>query len=283
MKKAFFILFSIALLSSCAERQTTKQRITVSIPPQKHFIEAIAGDDFEVNVMVPSGASPATYEPTPKQMVNLQSSPLYFRIGHIGFEKAWMGNIDKNHPEMKIIDLSKGLNLIESGRHQHGDHVHIGVDPHIWMSPKMVEQFSQSILSALVELRPERAETYKKNHALFIAKTEKLDKQIRQETSKISNKNFLIFHPVLRYYARDYGLNQIPLEIDGKEPGADHMKSIIDLAKKDHIQKIFIQKEFDQKHAETLSRQIDAEIIVIDPLSEQWEESLMEITQNLIR
>ncbi len=281
MKKLFAFAVIALLFTACRTQKSDKEMITVSVLPQKYFIEAIAGNDFDINVMVPSGASPASYEPSPEQMLKLQSSPLYFRIGHIGFEKAWMKNISSNHPEMKIIDLSEGLNLIEIPTEKHGDHYHYGVDPHIWLSPRLVKEFSPKILAALSELKKENSQKYQENYQKLITKIDSLDTRIKEWSAKAHNKSFLIFHPVLTYYARDYGYEQIPLEVDGKEPGLKHMKKIADQAQQKNIRKILVQKEFDMRNAKVTAEQIGGKIIQIDPLSENWPDNIIDISKKL--
>jgi zinc transport system substrate-binding protein len=177
--------------------------------------------------------------------------------------------------------LFRSLDLIEIPTEKHGDHYHYGVDPHIWLSPKLVKEFSPRILAALSKLKAENSKHYQNNYEKFISRIDSLDARIKEWSAKAHNKSFLIFHPVLTYYARDYGYEQIPLEVDGKEPGLKHMKKIADMAQQKNIHKILVQKEFDMRNAKVTADQIGGRIIQIDPLSENWPENIIDISKKL--
>jgi len=277
-----FILLFLFGTFSCQQNKTEKKEnvLTVSILPQKFFIEKIAGDDFQINVLIPLGASPATYEPTPIQMIKVSRSLAYFRIGHIQFEEAWSSKIIESAPNTKVFNLSKVVHLIQNQGHQHGDHFHAGgIDPHIWSSPKTVEKIVIELYSDLVQLAPKQEEKYKKHLNLFLNKIRALDQLATDEFTGKGDKAFMIFHPALSYLARDYGLKQIAIEMEGKEPSPSYMQHLVLEARKYNIRTIFIQKQFNKENAETLAREIGAKVVAIDPLSENW---LMEM-ENIIR
>ncbi|WP_209319782.1 metal ABC transporter solute-binding protein, Zn/Mn family [Ancylomarina longa] len=254
--------------------------LTVSILPQKFFIEQIAGDDFHVNVLIPPGASPATYEPTPLQMTKISHSMAYFRIGHIPFEEAWCDKIIESAGDIKVFDLSGDVKLIKNQGHHHGDHFHEeGIDPHIWSSPKTVEKIVQRLYLDLVQLKPNNQKKYEANLNIFLGKIRDLDILATKEFNGENMKAFMIFHPALSYLARDYGLKQIPIEMEGKEPSPAYMQHLVMEAREYNIKTIFIQKQFNKENAETLAREIGAKVVAIDPLSENW---LMEM-ENIIR
>lgn len=290
IQKLFLILITFAILACGGEKKTETKLIAVSILPQKYFIKKIAGDYFDINVMVLPGESPATYSPTPEQMVKLSKTNLYFKIGHIGFEKAWMNNLKENNPNMKVIDCSKGIGLIEGedvhdcsnhDGHHHHEHNHSGVDPHLWVSPLQALKVAENTYEALIANYPEKKELFKKNYSQLKKEIEETHLQIKNKIETTKNKSFLIFHPALSYLARDYGLNQIPIEVDGKEPGASHLKEIIDLGKKEQIKVVFIQKQFDMENAKTVAAEIGATVIQINPLDEDWNRSIMFIADEL--
>jgi len=285
MKKAFHLFIPILIFfSGCIQNQTKdkKNQITVSILPQKFFVEKIAGDKFKINVMLPPGANPATYEPTPRQMKNLSNSALYYRIGYIEFEKAWMRNIQSNNKELKVVDLSKGVNLIQGEDNWHVDHLHKGgTDPHIWMSPKSVKIQIKNIFNNLAKHDPGNKEYYRNNYQIFLAEIKELDERIENSLKNIKSRKFMIFHPALTYFARDYDLVQIPIEIEGKNPTPGHLIKIIDIAKKENIKLIFIQQQFDVENARTIAREINGEVIQIDPLAHDWLNNMIHITKIL--
>jgi len=284
MKRIILLFVVAALLFACNSNKSSNQDdgrpvITVSILPQKTFVEKIGGDDFKINVLVPPGASPAAYTLLPSQLKDIARSEVWFRIGYIGFEQSWQEKIKQANKEMRVVDLSAGLNLIYGEEEQHGDHVHVGgVDPHIWMSPSLVKQMAKRIVNVLAELRPENSDKYQANYMEFVKEIDQLDIKIRNELKEFRGSEFITFHPSLSYFAREYGLVQHSLETGGKEPTPQHLREVVDLAKENGINVIYIQTEFDRDHARVFAEEIDGEIIEIRPLDPQWAENLMEIT-----
>ena len=287
MKHILFLLLAGIFLFSCSsnKKNTTEENnvITVSIIPQKTFVEKIAGNDFKINVLVPSGASPATYSLLPSQLKDVASSALWFRIGYIGFEYAWTSNIQEANRKMKVVDLSEGLDLIAEEKVQHGDHFHYGgVDPHTWMSPVLVKQMAKVILDEISALRPEKSAEYKMNYLNFVKELDQLDLDIRSKMKEYKGRKFVLFHPSITYFARDYGLEQISLETSGKEPTPKHLAYVVDLAKNEGIKVIYIQNEFDKDHARVFAQEINGEVVQIRPLDAAWEENIRELTNILI-
>lgn len=253
--------------------------ITVSILPQKTFVEKIAGDDFEVNVLVPRGSSPAAYTLLPSQLKGIANSAVWFRIGYIGFEYSWAEKIIEANKDMKVVDLSSGLDLIADDE-QHGDHVHMnGVDPHTWLSPVLVKQMSQKILDELSALKPENSARYKGNYLRFVKEIDQLDTEIKNKLKDFKRKKIIVFHPSLTYYARDYGLEQFSLESSGKEPTLQQLAKVVDIAKAENIKVIYIQNEFDRENARVFAEEIAGKIIEVRPLDLAWADNLKEMTQ----
>ena len=275
------MIMALSLMScSSSNEQSEKQIISVSIIPQKYFVEMLAGDQYEVNVLIPPGSSPASYDPTPKQLRDLGKSEFYLKMGHLGFEKAWMKSIKKNHKDMKIIDLSAGCSLIQ-GEEEHAahghDHSHAGIDPHIWMSPKSALIMADNTAKAIIRFDPACQDLIRQNLENFKVRINELDSDFQALADKLENKKFIIFHPSLTYLARDYGLEQIPMEYEGKEPSAAYMKELIDKAKSENLKIVFIQKEFNQDKARQISKDLDAKLLQIDPLAENWEKQMRDL------
>lgn len=286
MKFVNILIISVLMFGiySCQPKQAKKveNQISVSILPQKYFVERIAGNDFQINILIPPGGSPATYEPTPMQMEQVAKSVAYFKIGHIPFENTWMNNMIEAAGDIKVYNLSEGIELVRGPEVHHGDHVHEGgIDPHTWSSPKAVIQIANNLYNGLVELAPEKKETYKKNLDAFLAELEMLDQKSTEVFAEAEHKSFMIFHPALTYLARDYGLNQIPIELHGKEPSPAHMQHLIGEAEKHDIKVVFIQKQFNKENAEAIAKEIKAEVIQIDPLNEDWMAEMKSIINHL--
>jgi zinc transport system substrate-binding protein len=285
MKNLLLYLW-IFLLASCRTGAETvdKQVISVSIIPQQYFIEQLSGGLAEVNVMIPPGASPATYEPTVSQLGKLNRSAVYMRIGYVGFEQSWMEKITSVNPDMKIVDLSEGVEIIGEEAGDGGDHhgpAHYGTDPHIWMSTINARIIARNIHKELLLLFPGEKEYLQARFDLFSHSLDSLHLAIGSRLEGIENRTFMIYHPALTYYARDYALEQLSLEIEGKSPSPMHLKEMTDLARVNHISKILIQSQFDRKNAEILARETGSEIIQFDPLDLQWGDQMYYIAEQL--
>lgn len=289
MKKLILIVTSVFLLLSCNSNKQKnngsegKKAITVSIVPEKTFVKKIAGDDFDINVLIPPGASPAAYTLLPSQLKDIANSVIWFKMGHIGFEYSWQDKIEQANKNMKVVDLSEGLDLIAENEEQHGDHVHVnGVNPHIWMSPVLVKEMAKKIADELTILNPDKGPDYKVNYLKFVKEIDQLNIEIKKLLKDYQGKKMILFHPSLSYYARDYGLEEYSLESGGKEPTPQHLKTVVDMAKKDTIKVIYIQSEFDREHARVFAEEIGGEVIQIRPLDPAWSDNLMEITHILV-
>ena len=288
MKRIIFLLVLATLFASCGNQKNPKKQavadvVTVSILPQKTFVEKIAGDDFEVNLLIPPGSSPAAYTLLPSQLKDITRSAIWFRIGYIGFEHSWSDKIEQANSNMKVVNISEGLDLIADKIEQHGDHVHIdGVDPHTWLSPVLVKQMAKVILDELSALKPENAADYKANYMRFVKQCDELNIELKNQLKDYAGKKFIVFHPSLSYYAREYGLEQYSLETGGKEPTPQELRKVVDMAKSEGIKVIYIQSEFDREHARVFADEIGGEIIQVWPLNPEWEENLRQMTQILI-
>lgn len=287
------VMFVASLLTSCKGNKSkdfdpSKPTVTVTIEPYRYFVEQIAGNDVNVNVMVPAGSSPETYEPTPKQMVDLGNSVLYFKVGEIGFEKTWMEKLHKNAPKMKIVDTSE---RIEPAKTKSGY-----VDPHTWMSVDNAKTISYTIRDELSMMYPDKAKKYFKRCEEFNERLKKLrDKMntmylgIRIGGVRVNGNrpsSFVIYHPVLTYFAREYDLEQFALEDEGREPSIQQIQKLINLAKSEEISVLFVQKEFANRNIQTFINATGVKPIEINPLSYDWEKQMLlimkSITQNTV-
>jgi zinc transport system substrate-binding protein len=248
--------------------------------------------------MVQPGHNPATYEPLPRQITLLSKADVYFRIG-VPFEKAWMDNIRSSNPKMKIVDTRKGISLREiedfreiekklNGKHTHeksGDHGHEHKkgekDPHVWMNPRLVKIQAKNIYEALVQADPENKEFYQKNLNDFQKELDVLYKDMKEAFSQIKSRKILVFHPFLGYLTDEFGLAQIPIEIQGKTPTSRELSRIIDWVKKENIRVVFVQKQFSTREAKTIASAIKGEVIVVNPLAENYIENMRDMTRVL--
>ena len=282
MRNLIYILI-ILCLSACKPSAQSEQKptITVTLEPLRYFTEAIAGDQYQVVSMVPKGSSPETYDPTPQQLVALNKSQAYFRIGHIGFEQTWMDRLASNSPQLKFFDTSEGIDLIRTAGHQHGDHYHAGgVEPHVWNSANNAIILAENIYQALCELDASHQSYYKERLESLKQAIQQTDQTIRELLQK-ADRTFLIYHPALSYFARDYGLKQISIEEEGKEPSPAQLKTLIETCRKENIHVIFVQQEFDIRNAQLIADELGVTIIPINPLSYDWSTEMINVAKAL--
>jgi zinc transport system substrate-binding protein len=253
-------------------------KVFVSITPQAYFVERVGGSRVDISIMVGSGQSPATYEPRPKQMAELDSASLYFRIG-VPFENVWMKRISQANPQMEVVDTRRGITLLsmkshghhhEGGSHSEDQHGKGLKDPHVWLSLRLAKVQSKNIYNALIEKDPVYKVDYQRNLKAFHQELDALDKEIAQTLKNLKRRTFMAFHPAWGYFAHDYGLEQVPIEIEGKEPGARSLASLIKQAEKKDIQVIVVQKQFSKKSAQSVARATGGRVVTLDPLARDY-------------
>jgi len=255
--------------------------VTVSIFPQEYFVKKIAKEKVEVNVLVQQGNEPETYEPLPQQLKAVSQADAYITIG-VALEKTWLDKIKSLNPDLVIINSGEGVPLIPMISHGHDhehDHGEENLDPHIWLSPQRVKIQAQNIYQGLVQLDPANQAEYKQNLEQFIAEIDQLDQEIRKNLAPIQNRQFIVFHPAWGYFAKDYDLEQIPIEVGGQEPSAAELAELVKKTQTEGIKVIFAQYQFSARTAETIAREIDGEVKFIDPLAANWSENLLQVSQ----
>jgi zinc transport system substrate-binding protein len=295
MKNSFkflkIMLFLMTAWTTCAIAAEYEKTMTVfvSILPQKYFVQQICANLAEVHVMVAPGAGPATYEPSPSQMAALSRARLYFAVG-VPFERAWLDKIAAANPDLRVIHTDQGIEKISMVRHEHGErhsnkqagdaHVHGDhdkksvPDPHIWLSPPLVKIQARHMMEALMAADPSQASAYRDSYNRFASRIDDLDKEIASILAPARGRHFMVFHPSWGYFAQAYGLFQIPIEMEGKEPAPAQLQHLIDQARRLDIQAIFIQPQFSDKSARMIAGSIGARIIKADPLALDWAENL---------
>jgi zinc transport system substrate-binding protein len=272
MKNLLLLILGVLIFASCSNiKDSEEQVITTSIIPFRYFTTAIAGPNFIVNVIVPPGASPATFEPTPNVINELHKSKVLILDGYLGYELAWAEKLKGVNPDIETLILSDSQNLFYGEEHKHGDHVHLsGVDPHFWTSPKSALIIAGDILEFLKVSFPDRVNDFEANYLILKDEIISTGNYLDSLFLSLERRTFMIFHPSLTYLARDYNLVQVAVETDGKEPTPAGLKEFIDIGRNENIGVIFVQREFDRKNAETIAQEIGAEVVEIDPLSENW-------------
>ena len=264
--------------------------VFVSILPQKYFVERIGGDLVHVSVMVPPGFSPATYEPKPKQMVNLTRSKIYFASG-VAFETVWLERFAHASPSMTIVDTGKWIEKVPmKRRYQHGggvdysgEAIHAGTkDPHIWLSPPLVMVQARHIFDALVRVDPANRERYSAGYRDFIVELADLDLRIsRLFQDAGSNRRFMVYHPAWGYFAQAYDLVQVPVQVEGKTPTPRGLSQLIRAARDLGMKTILVQPQFSTKSARTVADAIGGRVVFADPLALDWKKNLLLIAARI--
>lgn len=269
----------------------------VSIMPQVFFVERIAGEHVETHVMVGPGQSPATYEPTTRQLTRLSRADVYFAIG-VAFEESLVPKIRRSFPDVRIIDTREGIELrpMEDGdpfdtgaesetlgrdvddvqRHTHA----MGTrDPHVWLSPRLAITIAENIRDGLVSLDPRHAGEYSENCDRLSDELRDIDRRIAEVLTPIQGTEILVFHPAYGYFTDAYGLVQIAIENEGGSPGPKYLASVIDRARQRGITTIFVQEQFSGTMAKTVAKEIGADIVRLDPLAGDYMDNLLRMAE----
>jgi zinc transport system substrate-binding protein len=274
------------LLAVCAGVHAQERlRVFVSILPQKTFVERIGGERVDVSVLVQPGQSPATYEPTARQMARLNEAALYLRIG-VPFENSFLPKLQRAVPGLRIVDTRNGVRLRTMADHGHGDHDHgensgEGNDPHIWLSPRLAMVQATTIYTALTRSSPEDEPTFRAGLKGFLADLADLHADLLVLTEPVRGKGFMVFHPSWGYFADEYGLRQHAVEVDGKAPAPRQLTALIREAREQGTTALFVQPQFDRRTAERIAEAINGSVQSLDPLAEDYIQNLRTSAQRI--
>ncbi len=281
-------MLRILLLSALCVFAFGKPIISVSIPPQAFFVEKIAKDSVEINILIPPNSDEHTMEFKPQALKKLEQSKIYF-LADLELEKILGEKFKSVLKNVKIVNINEGIHLLEGG-HEH-EHDHNGHhakeehaehnDPHVWLDPVLVKKLAQNITQALVQSFPKNKEFYEANLANFLKELDQMDAQIAEKLKNIKRNEFIVYHPSWAYLAKRYNLVQIPVEIDGKEPKSKDLQNLIKLAKEKDIRVIFVQPGFPENSAKVLAKELNAQIVSINHLARNWDEELLKSIQAL--
>jgi zinc transport system substrate-binding protein len=267
-----------------AQESSGKPYVLVSVAPHKFFVEKIAGDTITVELMVPAGASSHTFEPTPKQMLNASHADIWFQIGE-GFEPRASNALRSHNPGMQLVDLRKGLNLIYDSDCSKGHCHHCAehqdcVDPHFWLSARQAKIQAKTIAEALSQRYPQHAAVYAENLKRFTQQLDALDTEITTLLAPLKNRTIMVSHPAYAYFCRDYNLQQLSIEFEGKDPSPQQLTKILTQARKENIKTIFIQMQYNNKGARLIANEIGAKVVTLDPYAEQYIETMRDIASH---
>jgi len=280
---AIGILIVALFVAGCShapqEQKDKKLNVIVSILPQKAFVKAVGGDFVNVKELIPPGASPETYNPSPSDLKAVEKANIYFRIGYIPFEKSHVKKLAELNPNMKIVDTSANIQMKTFDEHDVDEEE--GADPHIWLSPQLVKTQIDTIAQTLSQEDPAHADIYNENAQNYKKQLDELDLEIRTELKDVHATDLMVFHPSWGYFADEFGLKEIAIEQSGKEPTAKQLQNLIKEAKDNNIKVIFVSPEFNKNVAKSLADEVGAVVVSINPLSEDYINNLRNVARTI--
>ena len=283
-----FLFLAILAAGGCSKKVSTehgKIGVVVTISPLAEFVEQIGGDKVEVSVMVPPGASPHSYEPTPAQLKKVSNAALYVKVGSpIEFELVWLDKILSLNKKMRVVDASKGIKLIgleeeHLDKPEAGQKSNAGYDPHIWLSPRNAEIMVENIYEGLVSIDPDNKDSYTAGKDAYVHKLMTLDNDIRRILATKINRRFMVYHPAWGYFAKDYGLEEIPVEQMGKAPTIKGIAKLVEQARESHVKVIFASPQFNTQSAEVIAKEIGGRVVLIDALAKDYLANTRKVAQ----
>ncbi len=267
--------------------------VAVSVLPQAEFVEKVGGNKVKTVVIIPPGADPHTYEPSPRELGEVSKALMYVTLGvDMPFEKVWIDRFETINSGTLIVNSSNGIELkkLAARDHHEGEgeeeyageleadhaneseegHEEMELDPHIWTSPSNAKIMVENIYEGLVEIDPGNETYYSENKDAYLKEVDALDARIREKLEGREERNFMVYHPSWGYFAADYNLTMIPVEIEGKEPSAQDLAKLVDLAKEKQVKVIFVQSQFNTRSAQAIAEEIGGEVVAVDPLAKDY-------------
>ena len=254
--------------------------VAVSIAPQLYFVDRIGGNRVDAFAVIPEGFSPATYEPTPARMRALSDADIYFSIG-VPFEESWLPRIEQAVPGLRIVESHAGIDLMPIDHADAEDNLdgegHGTLDPHIWLSPELVASQVDIISKTLTEIDPPGEQVYRQGRDSLLLDIASLQQEMHELLDPVNGASFVVFHPAWGYFAHEFGLVQIPVEIDGHEPSLAQLADLITLVGQRNVRFIFVSPQFSDASARTIAEQSGIGLIEIDPLAEDWLQNMRSV------
>ena len=272
----FILLLSFCHLSTSSVNAGNKLKVAVSIVPQKTFVKEIAGDSVEVITVIPPGYSPANYAPSPKHMKDFSDADIYFSLGLPAETAGILSKINSFNKDIKIVRLDKKISQKYSTRKLHNGKK----DPHIWLSPKRVKTMIDIMEDELIKINGKAK--YRKKAEQYKSRIADLDRYIENKLENLDKNTFIIYHPVLGYYAQDYDLKMVVIEKDGKKAAPRRIQKIIDIGMKNKIKSVFYQKTATSRQAKIIAEELGGKTIKINPFDSNYIANMKKITNSLI-
>ena len=271
-------LICLAVFLFCASfAMGANLTIAVSLPPYANIVKSIGGSRVNVVALIPPSADPHTFEPKPATLKEFAKADAYFSDGS-GMDRAWLPRFLGANKNVKVFFLGNDVDWVMDRHHHHEAEAshHEELDPHIWTSPKQVMKIAQNVRKVLSSIDSSGRDYYSQRFSYFVNRIEKIDTRLARSARRLpkNQKTFVVFHPSFGYLANDYGLTQLSIEINGKEPKPKDLATVIVEAKKHNVHMVFVQPQFSKRSAETIAKQLDAVVMTIDPLDADFVKTL---------
>jgi zinc transport system substrate-binding protein len=274
----FFLLTFVVAEGTIGIRSASSEEALlafVSVPPMAYFVERIGGSGIKAEALIRPGDDPHTFEPKPKQMAALSSARAYFATG-FPFEANLLPRIKATNPKLVVVDAAYGIPFLEDGDHE-GDRS----DPHIWTSPLAALRIADNVYRGLASIDHDGIDVYRERYRTFLKEITDLDAELWETLKGVRGKKFIVFHPAWGYFANDYGLIQVSIEAEGKEPKGADLARLIEMARLEGTKAIFVSPQHSKAGAKVIADAIGANLIDIDPLAEDWTENLKAVSKIL--
>jgi zinc transport system substrate-binding protein len=272
LQRIVVVLWVAAWVVACSSSAPPPQRpvVVVSVLPQAYFVERLAGDLVDIEVMIPPGASPSSYEPSIGQLRAMSDASLYVKVGHpnFPFERAWLDDLLSERSDLTVVDCASDVREANE-------------DPHIWLSPGCVRAIAPKISGALVDLMPARRPDLERNLQSLLADVDNLDAEIHALLDPHVGRQILVFHPAWSYFTREYGLEQVAIEREHKEPSSHELSDLIDDAHHRGFQVVFVQPQLSRRSADLVAMELGAEVVVLDPLARNWLSNMRHVAETI--
>jgi zinc transport system substrate-binding protein len=277
MRIFILLLLIVIALSGCISQteNTAQVRAATTITPLGEFVSAVGGERVNVSVLVPPGAEPHTFEPTPSQIRQVADADIYIKNG-VGLE-SWMDNIIGVNPQMLVVDTSRNVSLIADTVDATSADGIGAMDSHIWLSPRRAMIQVQNICDGLIAVDPAGKDYYINNRDSYIAELKELDAYLNSTFAGTEKKKFVVLHPAWIYFADDYDIEQIAIEVEEKEPGPRYLAEVVDTARANNITTVFVEPQYNPKLAEVIAKEIDGKVVSIDDLAPNYIENMKSV------
>lgn len=285
--RLLLLMCALLALPGSLRAEPAPLQVVVSILPEQFLVERVAGPRVEVLTLVQPGDNPATYSPGPATLAALDAAQVWFTLG-VHFEQVWRERITRDRPQLEVVDLAAGLprRQVEQSwaslGHDHGhdhDHDHAGMpDPHTWTDPRLAARMAATIADTLARLDPAGAADYRARSEALQQELLELHEEIAARLAPVRGQAFIVFHPSWGHFADAYGLQQLPIEIGGREPGPRGLAELIRLGRETEARAVFVQRQFSQRSARAVAEALGAKVVEADPLALDYIDNLRAVS-----